>query len=111
MLGYFCEEDNDEILRRAKSIFDELMVDLHDCPELDDLYLAGRAEHQNIFAHYDNDSSHYETEEFSEFKKSSSRNPSKAYHPGQHKSYFGGNEIYRAMVTSFINMITRVQGL
>ena len=108
VLGYFCEEDNNEILRRAKSIFDELMFDLKQCPELDDMYLAGRAGIPNIFAYFENDSSHYKTSEFEEFEKAVATIRPKLIILDNISQIFGGNEILRNHVTPFVNMITKV---
>ena len=108
VLGYFCEEDNHEIMRRAKSIFDELMFDLNECPGLKNLKLAGRAGFQNIFAHFDSDSSHYTTENFKEFKKVVEQIRPKLINLDNLSHIFGANEIYRSHVTSFVNIITRI---
>jgi RecA-family ATPase len=108
VLGFFCEEDDDEIKRRSKSIFDEMLIDVKECPDINNLYLAGRAGFQNIFAHFDNDASHYTTEIFKEFEKAVEQIQPKLIILDNLSHVFGGNEIFRSHVTSFVNIITSI---
>ena len=104
-LAFYCEDDNDELHRRGKSICYHYGVSLS---QLSDIRWQGRFGKQNVLVTFDGDGL-LQTTPFYDFIVQAMR----AIKPGllildNAAQLFGGNENDRSQVTQFVNLLGRI---